>query len=91
VFGLLVVLQTGSETGPRIATAEIRGRRAVSPGYAGAAPPELHHSMGRCSSGLRPHLHNELRSIAKSWALPCNDKRAPRKISYRKTYFSSQG
>jgi hypothetical protein len=23
--------------------------RAVSPGYAGAAPPELHHSMGRCS------------------------------------------
>jgi len=48
VFGLVVVLRTGSQTGPPIAIAERWGRRAVSPGYAGADPPELHHLLGRC-------------------------------------------
>ncbi len=51
MFGLVVVLRTGSQTGPPFATTDVCGRRAVSPGYAGAAPPELHHSTGRCSSG----------------------------------------
>jgi len=41
----VVSLRPGSETDPPIATAAIRGRRAVSRGYAKPDPPELHHTI----------------------------------------------
>jgi len=68
VFGLVVVLRTGSQTGPPLATAQTWGRRAVSPGYAGADPPELHHSRGRGRSrAARPRDSGETCAPNRSW------------------------
>jgi hypothetical protein len=46
--GWKVVLQPGSQTGPPLSPTDALRSWALSTGYAGAEPPELHHSPGRC-------------------------------------------